>query len=98
MASHTTPDPVNRWATEHYGFEDEPNPPPPAPSAAAPRPRAPMRSSHPRRRSAWLAGGVLSVLLGAVGVGGITMAANAADPGPGDRDTGDVGGFDGGRR
>jgi hypothetical protein len=63
-----------------------------------------MRSSHPRRRSAWLAGGVLSVLVGAVGFGGITMAANAADPGPGDGGRGGtvtktnlVDRFDGGR-
>src|SRR6059058_1977563 len=28
MNPNMTPDPVNRWATEHYGFNDEPAPPP----------------------------------------------------------------------
>jgi hypothetical protein len=84
MDPNMTPDPVNRWATEHYGFDEEPTPLTHASSAAALRPRAQTRPSRPRRRSAWLAGGVLSVLLGAVGLGGFTMVANAADAGPGD--------------
>jgi hypothetical protein len=87
MTPNTTPDPVNRWATEHYGFEDAPTPQAPplrsrSGAHAAPRPRTGPGSSRPRRRSTLLAGGVLSVLLGAAGFGGFTMAANAADAGP----------------
>ena len=84
MDSNTTPDPVNRWATEHYGFDDEPSRSAPAAHAARPQPRVDRPFPRPRRRSALLAGGVLSVLLGAAGVGGIAMAANAVDDGPGD--------------
>jgi hypothetical protein len=85
LNQNPNPDPVNRWATEHYGFDDEPTPPAPAAHTEAPRAPAAERSAHPRRRSALVGGAVVGVLASAAGLGAISMAGNAADGGPGDR-------------
>lgn len=88
MTTNSGPDPVNRWATEHYGFaDDEPDPgagtthPSPSirhPLAAptSPTPAAPLG----RRRRALVAAGVLVASLVA-GFGGVAVAAGAASDG-----------------
>lgn len=77
--------PANRWATEHYGFADEPaDRDAPATDAAvrATRP-TPSGCGRPRsgRRAALIASGVLSLTLVA-GIGGAAVAAGSA-PGAG---------------
>jgi hypothetical protein len=92
-------DPVNRWATEHYGFEDTDTSPPesPAPpeaahsSAALSTPAAEghtVAGSAPAsgRRTGFLVGGVVSLAL-VVGLGGVAVAA-ADDGGRGGPDNG----------
>jgi hypothetical protein len=81
------PDPVNRWATEHYGFEDDAadqdaTTTPTPPSRTASTPTAPPG----RRRNALVAAGVLVASLVA-GFGGVAVAADA----PGDGTGGDRG-------
>jgi hypothetical protein len=78
-SSEPTPaaDPVNRWATEHYGFADEaavPTPTP-APSGVA----ATTSSRHPK---ALLTGAVMALLV-ISGVGGAAVAADGDGPGDG---------------
>jgi hypothetical protein len=89
MTANRTPDPVNRWAIEHYGFQDAPEAPdaaasgspiPALPTAAA-RPRAGTVRGRGRRASLIAAAGVLSLAL----VGGIGGFAVAEGGGPGDR-------------
>jgi hypothetical protein len=70
------PDPVNRWATEHYGFEDAPASPPETPSSA-PYPSTPTVSRRLSRKML-IGAGVLGVLL-AGGVGGAAIAADGGD-------------------
>lgn len=109
----TEEDPVNRWATEHYGFTDA-DPGHHAdhivhgPGAATPTAATGLRRktvTGQRHRVALLVSGVLGLALLA-GVGG---AALAADGGPDGRPDGRGGitqvdrggrpdGFDGGRR
>ena len=68
-------DPVNRWATEHYGFSDEPLVPA---GIAAPTAAAATRPG-PRRRTVRVAAGVLALVL----TGGVGIAAAATEGGPG---------------
>jgi hypothetical protein len=80
---HTHPsdsqdDPVNRWATEHYGFEDD-SVDPGSPSAA---PSSEPRGAGRRRTKALVAGGVLGLLM-ASGIGGAALAADGAGAGVG---------------
>ena len=97
MTTHPNPDPVNRWATEHYGFQDEPGAqdaaasasPIPATSPTAARPRADVAPGRGRRTSLVAAAGVLSLALVA-GIGGFAVA-NDGGPGGG----GPGGGTDG---
>jgi len=97
MTSDDDHDPVNRWATEHYGFEEdrsvhtatqtarEPEAAPPLPSA----PHPPVTTGErPRRRTALISSGVLSLALIAC-IGGAAVAAP---------DAGDGGGGPGGGR
>ena len=89
MATNAGPDPVNRWATEHYGFEDdaaEQDTPTTAtgPAGTSPAPHVSLR----RRRSALVAAGVLAASLVA-GFGGVAVAADA--PGNGFVDDGGAG-------
>jgi hypothetical protein len=81
------PDPVTRWATEHYGFPDEPTAeanaenshftsPPSAAVQAAAGPGTGARGRVPLR---W-AGGLLSLAL-VVGVGAFAVAADGSDTG-----------------
>jgi hypothetical protein len=84
MTINAGPDPVNRWATEHYGFEDdaaEQDTPTTTtgPAGTSPTPEVPPR----RRRSALVAAGVLAASLVA-GFGGVAVAADA--PGNGSVD------------
>jgi hypothetical protein len=98
MTTEHNPDPVNRWATEHYGFEDEPvaqdaaaaGSPIPASSPAVARPWADEVPGRGRRTSLIAAAGVLSLALVA-GIGGFAVAE---DGGPG---SGPGGGAGGGR-
>ena len=90
------PDPVNRWATEHYGFEDEPVV---ATAGAVPAPVERPRVTRRLHRRALLAGVLGLILTGAVG--GAAVAADLGDGGPGGRDgrvqvdrTGGNGGLD----
>lgn len=80
------PESANRWATEHYGFEDAANHDGRAFDAAAPSTPSSPRHHAPRsrRRTTLIASAVLSVAL----VAGIGGAALASDDGP-------VGGHDG---
>jgi hypothetical protein len=93
-------DPVNRWATEHYGFEvdrggastDLSTARSEGPVPVPPRPRPPGSvGGRPRRRAALIVSGVLGLAMIA-GVGGVAVAA--ADAG----DSGTPGGDPGGGR
>jgi hypothetical protein len=75
------PDPVNRWATEHYGFDDEPVV---VTAAAVPPPVERPRVTRHLHRRALLAGVLGLVLTGAVG--GAAVAADLGNGGPGGRD------------
>jgi hypothetical protein len=75
------PDPVNRWATEHYGFDDEPAVPT---AAAVPPPVERPRANRRLHRRVLLAGVLGLTLTGAVG--GAAVAADQGDGGPGARD------------
>jgi hypothetical protein len=81
------PESANRWATEHYGFEDAGNHAGRALEAAAPSgsssPRNDARRSR-RRTTTLIASAVLSVAVVA-GIGGVAVAS----------DDGPVGGHDG---
>src|SRR3954469_20133795 len=90
MTTNDNHDPVNRWATEHYGFADgleaEPVAPvttnrqAPPPSTSARR-RPPSVGTRRRHRTALIASGVLGLaMIG--GIGGAAVAA-AADAGGG---------------
>jgi hypothetical protein len=90
VKSNDNHDPVNRWATEHYGFEEDFADAAPAPSATR-ETRAPVaRARRPRagivprarRRSALIASGVLSLAMIA-GIGVVTIAAADEAGGPG---------------
>jgi hypothetical protein len=92
---HDSPDPVSRWATEHYGFEADrgaaiPDPGAVAGGTPASRPassRAPADVvARPRRRLTLIASGVVGlVMISGVGAAAIA-AANADDSGrPGGR-------------
>ena len=71
-------DPVNRWATEHYGFDDEPVDAG-APSAVR-APAAGSVSGVRRRTGALLAAGVFgTAVIG--GAGGAALAAEGPDGG-----------------
>jgi hypothetical protein len=90
------PDPVNRWATEHYGFEEEPVV---ATAAAVLPPGKRPRVARRLHRRALLAGVLGLVLTGAAG--GAAVAADLGGGGPGGRDglvqvdrTGGNGGLD----
>jgi hypothetical protein len=90
------PDPVNRWATEHYGFDDEPVV---ATAVTVPPPVERPRATRRLHRRALLAGVLTLTLTGAVG--GAAVAADLGDGGPGGRDglvqidrTGGNGGLD----
>ncbi|MGB7981364.1 MAG: hypothetical protein WCF36_11305 [Candidatus Nanopelagicales bacterium] len=75
-----TADPViNRWATEHYGFEDE-SPPGAAASTPASSPDRPRAAGLWSRKRALLGAGALGLVLtgGAVGA---SVAANGDGPG-----------------
>jgi hypothetical protein len=87
--SGPTADPVSRWATEHYGFEDEA-----AASIPAPSSTATARATSSRRPKALLAGAVLALVL-VSGAGGAAIADG--DNGPGNRpnDTVQLDGSDG---
>jgi hypothetical protein len=86
MTANDNHDPVNRWATEHYGFDAGPDDPgtahttidrdasPDLPPAARP----PIVDIPRRRRTALIASGVLSLAM-IVGIGGAAVAAS--DPG-----------------
>jgi hypothetical protein len=102
-------DPVNRWATEHYGFDENPGTADADPRAvpgdaaaswpAAPRPPA-DDAARPRRRIALLASSVAGLVMVA-GLGGVAIAAASADDArvggrPGDADRGAVVRFDDG--
>jgi hypothetical protein len=88
MTPHAGPDPVNKWATEHYGFEDDapdpdhgavaPSSPPVAATAQQPVNGAP----RPHRRTVLLATGALSLALIA-GIGGAAVAAGSGPEGQG---------------
>jgi hypothetical protein len=97
-------DPVNRWATEHYGFEDpesdqpegqtapQAHEPSPAAQQAAPVPAdQPVAAAAPAagRRTGLLVGGIVSLAL-VVGLGGVAVAA-ADDGGRGGPPDGDRG-------
>jgi hypothetical protein len=73
-------DPVSRWATEHYGFEDEEEAAVPGTAPSAPT-AAPVISG--RRPQALLAGAVLALLVTS-GIGGAAIAADG-DNGPRNR-------------
>jgi hypothetical protein len=94
MTTNAVPDPVNRWATEHYGFADADAGQDAAltgpTSSSVPPPPPADRVSPPRHRAAVIAAGILSVLL-VSGVGGAAVGAVAVgdDPGvPGGRGAG----------
>src|SRR3954447_16650550 len=78
------PESVNRWATEHYGFVDEPASvetaaaDPAAPVARATRSRG--DEPRPRRRTGLIASAVLSLGLVA-GIGGAAVASDAGADG-----------------
>jgi hypothetical protein len=80
MTDHE-PESANRWATEHYGFEDEAaNERAHAAAAFAVRPTSSRHGApRSRRRTALIASAVLSIAL----VGGIGGTAVASDDGPG---------------
>jgi hypothetical protein len=82
MTDHE-PESANRWATEHYGFEDEAANERAHATEAAAFAVGPTSSRHgaprSRRRTALIASAVLSVAL----VGGIGGTAVASDDGPG---------------
>jgi hypothetical protein len=90
MTSNDNSDPVNRWATEHYGFQDEPaaqvvaTAGSPVPSSGPVRPRAGDAPVPGRRRTTCIAAGVLSLALIA-GIGGVATASVADDGGRGGR-------------
>jgi acyl dehydratase len=77
--------PANRWATEHYGFADEPahRDAPAADAAVKVTGETPSEGGRPRsgRRAGLIASGVLSLALVA-GIGGAAVAAGDA-PGAG---------------
>lgn len=96
MTTNDNPDPVNRWATEHYGFEDglaaqdagRPG------SASSTTPTRPPGDAVPRsgRRKALMAAGVLSLAL-TMGIGGVAVADDGDNAGRGGGPVG--GGHDG---
>lgn len=79
-------DPANRWATEHYGFEDE-SPPVATSTPAGSVVRGGVAGLWSRRRALLAAGALGLVVTG--GVGGAAIAASANGEGDG--------GFDGRR-
>ena len=92
MTTHDAPDPVNRWATEHYGFDDEPGDPPRwAPTSAQGNPATSTPTARPARvrHGVALVGGVL---LGALLTSGTVGAVAADDRGGGGRPGDHVGG------
>lgn len=105
------PESANRWATEHYGFVDEPangdtGAADVAPPASRPTPAA-HGERHTRRRAGLIASAVLSLALVA-GIGGAAVASDDGpdggghvimqlDGGPGDGDGGHRGGGGGHR-
>jgi hypothetical protein len=81
MPTNGTPDPVNRWATEHYGFQDDaspdafesrPAPPTGSPLAAAGAP------GLGRKAVLAAAGGILGFVVIA-GIGGVATADVGGD-------------------
>src|SRR4051812_37690883 len=87
MTPNAGPDPVNKWATEHYGFEDDA----PDPGDSAVAPTSPQvagtaqqhdKAPRPRRRTVLIAAGALSLALLA-GIGGAAVAAESGPDGPG---------------
>jgi hypothetical protein len=102
MTPNAGPAPVNRWAAEHYGFEDDMADPDAALTHPTPSTEAAHRSPTPerpprRQRTALVAAGVLAASLIA-GFGGVAVAADS--PGNGfadDRGNGraDIVRFDG---
>jgi hypothetical protein len=79
---HTGPsgpqdDPANRWATEHYGFEEDSVEPA---SSSAP-PSSEPRTGGRRHAQALVAAGVLGLLM-AGGIGSVALAAEGGGDGP----------------
>lgn len=101
-ADHGPVDPVNRWATEHYGFDDDAREPVSTRAASV---SSTAEGRFPRKRMLLVAG-VLGLALTA-GVGGAALAADSNGGGgtgngagrgdnghlDGDRDGGRDGGF-----
>jgi hypothetical protein len=72
---HTGPsdpqdDPVNRWATEHYGFEEDSV----GPASSSAPPSSEPRTGGRRHAQALVAAGVLGLLM-AGGIGSVALAA-----------------------
>ena len=79
MSTNDTPDPVDRWATEHYGFVD--HAPPEDTASTPPGSGSPRQGRVPRRRAALVAAAVLAVSAVA-GFGGVAVAADGLSDGP----------------
>src|SRR3954447_1183048 len=78
------PESANRWATEHYGFVDDParvetGAADPAAPAAGPT-ASPHGGARSRRRTGLIASAVLSLAL-VTGIGGAAVASDAGPDG-----------------
>jgi hypothetical protein len=82
------PDPVTRWATEHYGFHDDPAPQaatealPVSPSPAAAGQSPAGQGAGVRRRELLTWGGGLLSLAVVVGIGVVAVADESGDAAP----------------
>lgn len=95
MSTPDREDPVNRWATEHYGFEeDDRSTNATAQADHAPalpvRPGKPHAAARPPRRTSRIASGVLGLVV-IVGAGGAAAAAAGGSGGDDGRDRGNGG-------
>jgi hypothetical protein len=77
-AAGNATDPINAWATEHYGFDDDPQKPdgPQSPSTVLP---GTSRERRPRRRTLLVAAALAMTLTGLMG--GVAVAADGNNDG-----------------
>jgi hypothetical protein len=88
VMTRNDPDPVTRWATEHYGFHDDPargaateaSPVSPSPAAAGQSPAGQGAGVRRRGLLTW-GGGLLSLAL-LVGMGAVAVADDGGDAAP----------------